>query len=55
MSRLLLNADSASKVARLGFRICEAGISHPGRLYTNGEKFDWKDWVRTNWCILKYR
>jgi len=44
-----------SKVARMGCRIYEVGISYSGRTYAEGKKINWKDGVRAAWCILKYR
>jgi len=47
--------EVTSKVARLGCRIYEIGISYSGRTYAEGKKIGWKDGVRAIWCILKYR
>ncbi len=47
--------EVTSKVARLGCRIYEVGISYHGRTYEEGKKINWKDGVRAVWCILKYR
>ncbi len=47
--------EVTSKVARLGCRIYEVGISYSGRTYKEGKKIGWKDGVRAIWCILKYR
>lgn len=47
--------EVTSKVARLGCRIYEVGISYSGRTYAEGKKINWKDGVRAVWCILKYR
>ncbi|WPQ63318.1 glycosyltransferase family 2 protein [Chitinophaga sancti] len=41
-----------SKVPRI--RIYEVGISYYGRTYQEGKKINWKDGVRTIYCILKY-
>jgi len=46
--------EITAKVARLGVRIYEVGISYSGRTYTEGKKINWKDGVRAIWCILKY-
>jgi hypothetical protein len=43
------------KVARMGLRIYEVGISYPGRTYAEGKKIKWKDRARALWAILKYR
>lgn len=43
------------KIARLkNIRIYEVGISYYGRTYREGKKINWKDGVRTVWCIIKY-
>jgi glycosyltransferase involved in cell wall biosynthesis len=47
--------EVTSKVARLGCRIYEVGISYSGRTYAEGKKINWKDGMRAIWCILKYR
>ncbi len=42
------------KVARLGVRVYEVGISYSGRTYAEGKKIGWRDGVRALWCIVKY-
>ena len=46
--------EVTAKVARLGCRIYEVGISYHGRTYAEGKKINWKDGVRALWCIMKY-
>jgi glycosyltransferase involved in cell wall biosynthesis len=46
--------EITAKVARLGCRIYEVGISYAGRTYKEGKKVGWRDGVRAVWCILKY-
>ncbi len=46
--------EITAKVARLGCRIYEVGISYYGRTYEEGKKIGWKDGIRAFWCILKY-
>ena len=46
--------EITAKVARLGCRIYEVGISYARRTYREGKKIGWKDGVRAVWCILKY-
>lgn len=46
--------EITAKVARLGCRIYEVGISYAGRTYSEGKKIGWRDAVRAVWCILKY-
>jgi glycosyltransferase involved in cell wall biosynthesis len=46
--------EITAKVAKLGCRIYEVGISYAGRTYSEGKKIGWRDAVRAIWCILKY-
>ena len=46
--------EITAKVARLGARVYEVGISYHGRTYEDGKKIGWRDGVRAIWCILKY-
>jgi glycosyltransferase involved in cell wall biosynthesis len=46
--------EVTAKVARLGCRIFEVGISYTGRTYAEGKKINWKDGFRALWCIVKY-
>ena len=46
--------EVTAKVARLGCRIYEVGISYAGRTYAEGKKIGWRDGWRALWCILKY-
>ena len=46
--------ELTAKVAKLGCRIYEVGISYSGRTYYEGKKISWKDGVRAIWCIIKY-
>jgi glycosyltransferase involved in cell wall biosynthesis len=46
--------EITAKVARLGCRIYEVGISYSGRTYAEGKKIAWRDGLRAVWCILKY-
>jgi glycosyltransferase involved in cell wall biosynthesis len=46
--------EITAKVARLGCRIYEVGISYAGRTYREGKKIGWRDGLRAIWCILKY-
>ena len=46
--------EITAKVARLGCRIFEVGISYYGRTYEEGKKIVWQDGIRALWCILKY-
>jgi glycosyltransferase involved in cell wall biosynthesis len=46
--------EITAKVARLGCRIYEVGVSYAGRTYSEGKKIGWRDGLRAVWCILKY-
>ena len=46
--------EITAKVAKLGARIYEVGISYSGRTYAEGKKIGWRDGVRAVWSILKY-
>jgi glycosyltransferase involved in cell wall biosynthesis len=46
--------EITAKVAKLGCRIYEVGISYYGRTYTEGKKIGWKDGFRAIYCIIKY-
>ena len=46
--------EITAKVARLGCRIYEVGISYYGRTYAEGKKIGARDGFRAIYCILKY-
>jgi glycosyltransferase involved in cell wall biosynthesis len=46
--------EITAKVAKLGVRIYEVGISYFGRTYAEGKKIGWRDGVRALYAILKY-
>jgi glycosyltransferase involved in cell wall biosynthesis len=46
--------EVTAKVARLGVRIYEVGISYAGRTYAEGKKIGWRDGLKALWCIWKY-
>jgi glycosyltransferase involved in cell wall biosynthesis len=46
--------EITAKVARMGCRIYEVGVSYSGRTYSEGKKIGWTDAVRAIWCIFKY-
>jgi glycosyltransferase involved in cell wall biosynthesis len=47
--------EVTAKIAELGCRIYEVGITYDGRTYEEGKKIGWRDGIRAIWCILKYR
>ena len=42
------------KVAKMGVRIYEVGVSYSGRSYIEGKKINWKDGLWAVVCLLKY-
>jgi len=46
--------EITAKVAKMGCRIYEVGISYYGRTYKEGKKIGWKDGFRAIYCIVKY-
>jgi glycosyltransferase involved in cell wall biosynthesis len=46
--------EVTAKVARLGCRIYEVGISYSGRTYAEGKKIGWRDGLWALWCIVRY-
>jgi glycosyltransferase involved in cell wall biosynthesis len=53
-NRFGFEPEVTAKVARLGCRIYEVGISYYGRTYAEGKKIGYKDGFRAIYCILKY-
>lgn len=46
--------EITAKIAKIGCRIYEVGISYYGRTYAEGKKIGWRDGFRAIYCILKY-
>jgi len=46
--------EITAKVAKLGVRIYEVGVSYSGRTYAEGKKIGWRDGAHALWCLLKY-
>ena len=46
--------EVTAKVAAMGCRVYEVGISYSGRTYAEGKKIGWKDGVRALYVIAKY-
>lgn len=53
-SRFGFEPEVTAKVAKLGCRIYEVGISYSGRSYDEGKKISWRDGFKALWCIIKY-
>jgi glycosyltransferase involved in cell wall biosynthesis len=52
--RFGVEPEITAKLARMGCRIYEVGISYSGRTYAEGKKINWKDGVRAIYAIVKY-
>ncbi len=46
--------EITAKVAKMGCRVYEVGISYSGRTYEEGKKISWRDGCWALWCIIKY-
>ncbi|MEA3218796.1 MAG: hypothetical protein QOJ19_4952 [Acidimicrobiia bacterium] len=46
--------EITAKVAAMGVRIYEVGISYSGRTYSEGKKIGWADGVQALACIVRY-
>ncbi len=46
--------EVTAKVAKMGARLYEVGISYHGRTYAEGKKIGWKDGLQSVYCIVKY-
>ena len=53
-NRFGFEPEITAKVAKLGVRIFEVGISYYGRTYDEGKKIGYRDGFRAIYCILKY-
>ena len=53
-NRFGFEPEITAKVARLGCRIYEVGVSYSGRTYEEGKKIGFRDGVWAVWCIVKY-
>jgi glycosyltransferase involved in cell wall biosynthesis len=53
-NRFGFEPEITAKVAKMGCRIYEVGISYYGRTYKEGKKIGWKDGIRAIFCIIKY-
>jgi putative flippase GtrA len=53
-NRFGFEPEIVAKVAQMGARVYEAGISYHGRTYAEGKKIRMRDGWRALYCILKY-
>jgi glycosyltransferase involved in cell wall biosynthesis len=53
-NRFGFEPEVTARVAAMGCRIFEVGISYAGRTFEEGKKIGMRDAVRAVWCIFKY-
>jgi hypothetical protein len=53
-NRFGFEPEVTAKVARMGARVFEVGVSYYGRTFAQGKKIRWRDGARALWYILKY-
>jgi len=53
-NRFGFEPEITAKIARMGVRIYEVGISYHGRTYAEGKKITWEDGLKALFCIVKY-
>lgn len=53
-NRFGIEPEITAKMAKLGARFYEVGISYYGRSYAEGKKITWRDGFRTVYCIFRY-
>lgn len=53
-NRFGFEPEVTAKVAKLGCRIYEVGVSYSGRTYAEGKKINWKDGLSALRCIIQY-
>jgi hypothetical protein len=54
-NRFEFEPEITAKVARMGCRVYEVGISYAGRDYSEGKKITWRDGVKAILAIIRYR
>lgn len=47
--------EFTTKVAKMGARVYEMGISYSGRSYSEGKKINWKDGIWAIYCLFRYK
>jgi glycosyltransferase involved in cell wall biosynthesis len=53
--RFEFEPEITAKIARLGLRVYEVGISYAGRDYAEGKKITWVDGIKAIWAIARFR
>ena len=54
-SRFAVEPELTQKVAKLGVRIYEVGVSYHGRDYSEGKKIRFRDALEAVWAILRFK
>ena len=49
-----IEPEFTARIAKMGCRVFEVGISYHGRDYSEGKKITWKDGLWAFWCVMKY-
>ena len=52
--RFGIEPELTARIARLGVRIYEVGISYYGRGYHEGKKINWRDGIAAIWHIIRF-
>jgi len=53
-NRFGFEPEVTARIAAMGCRVYEVGVSYAGRTYDEGKKITWRDGVYAIWCIFKY-
>jgi glycosyltransferase involved in cell wall biosynthesis len=53
-NRFGVEPELTAKIAKMGCRIYEVGISYYGRSYDEGKKINWRDGFKAIYCIVRY-
>lgn len=53
-NRFGFEPEFTAKVAKLGLRVFEVGVSYAGRTYAEGKKISWLDGISALYCIVRY-
>ncbi|MDX1642830.1 MAG: glycosyltransferase family 2 protein [Thermoanaerobaculia bacterium] len=53
-NRFGFEPEVTARIAAMGCRVYEVGISYAGRTYEEGKKIGWRDGLWALWCIPRY-
>jgi len=53
-NRFGVEPELTAKIAKMGCRVYEVGISYYGRSYDEGKKINWRDGFKAIYCIVRY-